>query len=93
MKSNRLTALVLFSALIGTSGQMAAADFTTYSNDDLFQMRDQTRYMDSKDRDAYQNERQSRMQSLSYRRANEYAQRRQPSAAGNVRSREWPKAA
>ena len=66
MKINRLMPPLLLFALIGGSGQMVAADFTTYSNDDLFQMRDQTRYMDSKDRDAYQNERQSRMQSLSY---------------------------
>lgn len=88
MKINRLMPPLLLFALIGGSGQMVAADFTTYSNDDLFQMRDQTRYMDSKDRDAYQNERQSRMQSLSYdermnMRSGDSSQQRSMSGAEN----------
>ncbi len=47
------------------AGPLAAQDFTAYSNQELFQMRDQVRYMDSSEREAYQAERQSRMQSMS----------------------------
>lgn len=56
-----LTLLACFTAV----GQAAAADFGSYSNQELFQLQDQTRYMSSEDRDAYRSEKQVRMQNMS----------------------------
>ncbi|MFK5986768.1 MAG: hypothetical protein QM479_15285 [Pseudomonadota bacterium] len=55
--------LIIISAL-SLSGFVHAYDFSTKSNDELFDMRDQVRTMDSDSKDAYRTERQDRMKSM-----------------------------
>jgi len=59
-----IKALALLACLSAAS-QATAADFSSYSDTELFQMQDQVRYMSSEDREAYRSERQARMQTLS----------------------------
>ena len=61
---NTIRTLALL-ACFSAASQAIATDFSSYSNEELFQARDQTRYMSSGDRDAYRDERQARMQTLS----------------------------
>ncbi len=65
MKNGIMIKILTLAAGLFVAGQILAVDFTSYSNEELFQMRDQARYMSSEDRDAYRSERQSRMQSMS----------------------------
>ncbi len=58
-----LSGIVLLTS-ISLSGLSYADDYTQYSNDDLFGMRDQVRTMDDASRDAYRTERKSRMSSM-----------------------------
>ena len=50
---------------LATAAALPAADFSAYSDRELFGMQDQTLYMGREERDAYRDERRSRMQALS----------------------------
>ena len=87
MKSKYTAALFLAAWLPATA--VIAQDFSNYSTQDLFQMRDQMTYMGDAERTAYSAERQSRMQTMSqeermsFRADSGSSERRNRSGAGN----------
>ena len=54
---------------ISWSAVSYAEDFSSISNDDLFNMKDQVLLMDDSSKDAYRNERQTRMDSMDHQTA------------------------
>ncbi len=62
---NGLIACFIVALWMPLTTAVAAEDFSSYSTDDLIQMRDQARYMSEEDKDAYRAERQSRMDAMS----------------------------
>jgi len=65
MMKNGLIACFIVALWMPLTATVAAEDFSSYSTEDLIQMRDQARYMSEEDRDAYRSERKSRMESMS----------------------------
>jgi hypothetical protein len=87
MKNKCIAAFVLAAWLPATA--VKAQDFSSYSTQDLMQMRGQMTYMGEADRNAYMAERQSRMQAMSqeermsFRADSSGSEPRKMSGAGN----------
>lgn len=64
--------LALTGLLLSISGISTAADYSAYSNEELFGMQDQVRALDNDSRNAYRTERQSRMQSMNQNQRQSY---------------------
>jgi len=60
----RVFAALAVALLMSLTASVAAEDYSSYSTEDLIQMRDQARYMSEEDKAAYRSERQSRMESM-----------------------------
>lgn len=64
MKNQFFLTVFIVQVLTSTS-VIAAQDYTVYSNEDLFQMKEQVRIMGEEDRQAYQAERRNRIKNMS----------------------------
>ena len=64
MKQNIRGYVAVMIIAFGLVNDASAADYSTYTNEEMMQMRSQTRDMSSQDRDAFRSEMQSRQRSM-----------------------------
>jgi len=70
-------------AIMLLAGSAMAADYSSYSNEEMMQMRSQARDMSEQDRAAFRNEMQSRHQSMSAEERNQLREQARSSGQGN----------